>query len=588
MSRKPRKTDGRECRTNESGPTGRPSWGVTILIAALALVASAVFFVKLTSPKGVVGAFTGQDLARFAANEKAGTPPNWKSIYQEYDAALKSMPSLHAHAAIRRLLYLVLQVDRGHIDITAASAEIESLAQYDPNNLVMRAALAVLRDQAHRPTTTASFDGEASLARYKVVESSFRGQGPAAFSTLHNKELTAAWFEILAKHFSRRDVAVAWALYPDLENGQVIDHFAALPIIQRRLLDLAQDLDRNGHHADARQCRRWVVQMGLGVLKSETDSGTRLLCADLVSNALEDNPTGAKAMRQLKADFLTVAESAPVELVDPARTPAVDPTGMRAIVKRLIVTLVFAAMAAGSAIALGAATVLAPVAAVIRRRSGDGETLPKPALDGRRVLWRIVLTLGIPVLASFYLGGQVASAGIYSEAWMIAVLASLAAIGGQTVVLNVLAIIIPSSNTQEANAKGRVGIADWIWLGLGVVFPACFVLFPAPPIAACLRSIDKILPSPIALGMLFALMLLISLWRLRAGLRSVARVASLTWLLCTMAAWMALWNLAAHSGSAYQDVVASRRLDEVAARLGDNWQAKYLDPWAAEYDILSK
>lgn len=110
----------------------------------------------------------------------------------------------------------------------------------------------------------------------------------------------------------------------------------------------------------------------------------------------------------------------------------------------------------------------------------------------------------------------------------------------------------------------------------------------APPslTAHLARWFDLQVPFLSVLLIAFPLLAIVCVWRLRAHLRMLLLMASVTWALNILVAWVALGFLLGADDGASLKAAYSRR-HELNHRLGSNWQQKYVYPVKSAYDMAT-
>lgn len=559
----------------------RPQIGSIAVLTALALVVSAVFFVQLVRPDGFLAALTQADVSRLSRNEEAGLAPNWQTLFATLREELRRAPTTRGLEAVSKLLGLVVRVERGKADAASASAEARLALAQDPENLLSRMACAVIVN----PPVMGSEPGD-PLEQFRAMEQVVSRPGPATRVRLYNKEVDAVWFEILRKEISRQDVASNVAKY--IRHFEIREQYAALPMIQRRLSALAEELDAAGHHDEARGVRRWLVQLFVGLMRSEPDSGTGLLCADLLGRTLAGSePELAARMAALRGAYHAAADAAPVDLTDPARSPAVMPGRYRSMMDSMVFAL-FLALAG-----LGAASVL-----LLSAMSGMF-----------RIFWRMVyrgpvasesetpsvVMQSIPIrmaIAVACIGGLVGmlevfwpleNAAFFSEAWGYHALILAFAMGAM------LVLVRGAFATKDAAASNGVLSSRRTQVFIAVVLavvPIVLTVMPPPWLEWPMRWLDRGVPSIIVLIVLMLILVGVAYRIVRVPARVTAATAATTWLICLVVGVLFMLNHGLHDWIVISPN-PSFRTDEVRSRLRIDWEAQFLTDIAKAYDIPS-
>ncbi len=531
------------------------------LNAALALVAGAVFVMQLADPASMFGAMRRAELSRLLAADRFGATASrrgesWQDLIERRDSALRAHPVQEAHFALGRLLRVLAEVERGERSPPEAAATARQLAALDGENLTSRLALAVVTDYPDIEP-----DLRSPRERFAAMREIVRGAGPSRRATLYNAEFLRVWMDTLRPHFLRPDVAVALAVATP--HYAVYDHFAALPILQRRLAVLEAALRADGDAAAAEACRRWVVELALGLVESEPDAATRLLCADLLARAFPDegDAVGEAALR-LRRDYHQAADSAPADLTDQGSVlrRAMDPPAYRSALRRLVAAGGLLLVGLGGMATFLAAGLAALVAAALGRGGGADRRVPLyvgPTLAFVPAMTPIVLvTAG---LARF---------DVFSEMWSYAAGAMLLAGGG--VLATAVAGLLARREGPGTSLRATVAV------GLAVaalLLPA----IPPPTITTWCRGLDlRGLLWP-ALVLCPALLVAVGCLVTPAGLRTIAAAATVVWCVNSLAG-LGVYQLHRLADQRYQERAVSGRLDELAARLGPGWEDRYLQP----------
>lgn len=573
-------------RDDEHVKATRPSIIGIVIPAALALVASAVFFARLTAPGSFLGAVAGIELAQLAANDRLGAAargPSWRSLGSRHLENCRRLPTWKQHLALGDMLDALVAIERGRRDPAMAARIATEAVAADPENLVARLACGVILDGSMATTEAAESVGARFLALQRIVE----GSAPAATSTLHNHQIDASWFDTLASGLRRADTAMALARFAD--HYEITQHYAALPMIERRISGLADALSEAGRAEDSKLCRSWLVRMLVGVMEDEPDAGTQLLCADLLARTLEDTrPELAVPLRQLRGAYHVHAAAAPTDLGDPSRSPVLDASGYRVILAALVVTLVFAACALGAGLLLGAAIVMLPISAMARvlatRRGRPSQT--EPAMHSRRALFRILLCLLGPALVSIILAARITSDSVFSEYWLYVVFLCTGFAGAMFVMLQTMDASRTAASAPPSKDAQRMLRSPWAVVAIIAALPLLAIAAPPSLTANLARWFDLQVPFLSVLLIAFPLLAIICVWRLRARLRMMLLLASVSWALNILVAWVALGFLLGADEGASLKAAYSRR-HELNHRLGSNWQQKYLDPVKSAYDITT-
>ncbi len=575
----------------------------------LALVAGTVFLAQLFDTGSMVSAITRVEEKRIfsppdddAATGRVSRAPTWDNIRTAHNAALRSHSLVRRHEGLARLLFLLASVKRGEQDPLSAFAVARPLAEADPDNLVARLALAVIADMGafHDPEAAPSPDERFARVR-EIVE----GARPVREATLHNAEFSETWHGVVRGFVTRPDVAVSLA---EAMPGYLIEsQYEVLPIIRDRLVALAAALEEIGHKQAADQCDAWFARLSLGLIEADPDTGTRLLCAELLAETLDKGTPGgdgADGLRRLIRDYRAVASAAPIDMAEQSfySRPAVDPDAYRGALFSLVGACVFGLASAGGAVVFVVACLVAGCGAIVARgKDFHHQTVPgqqhhtvpgqrkrgrsdSPSTAGitpggrpasqvghglserRRPLYALLLVGLIPatVVATVVIR-WLASRGLHSEFWGYFAASCAVAVGALWVMA--LALWMTSST---ARTRWRVVVC-----GLFAVAAMLAVLLPPPVVTRICRSFDLwggvvwLLIPGVVLPVAAALVLC------PARFRTIALAASLFWCSNSVVA-LTLLQFHGAADKRYQQSVLHGRRDEIAARLGADWQATYL------------
>jgi len=357
-------------------------------------------------------------------NEGPPGGPRWEDVSDAHDDAVRVHPRMQAHFAVARLLRSLALIDRDRLDASATAvaarrhgaATARQDAAFDPDNLLVRLTLAVIEDAAAPPPSEPQQTPEARFERMKATVESDR---PAEAPTFYNVEFLKVWYEVLGRYIHRSDTAASLATA--IPRYLIRDQFEALPVLERRLTELADELEAAGHGDAAATCRRWFGQLMLGLLVDETEAGTRLLCADLLARSLEErlrqepsstaphrtcgsaedpgagiaeappragkNAAVAANLRRLIGDFHRAVVTAPPDVADQSFTarPSLAPTAYRKAFYSLATACLWFILGAGATAVLllvGLAAILGLLyRAIAARRRGSLDKSPKAPAD---------------------------------------------------------------------------------------------------------------------------------------------------------------------------------------------------------------
>lgn len=462
------------------------------------------------------------------------------------------------HDAADKLISAMAKVEPGPLP-----AELKNEATYlirsDFDNLLSRLTYATLPD----------FEAAADRSchdRFNKIRRLMDALPQAQGARLYNEEYTRAWFEVLKKHIRRADVAASAAV--TLNHYQIVDHFAALPKLQRRLSDLSAQLRAQGNAANADACILWLGQALLGVIDSEKDAGTRLLCVELLGKIAGPDRQVATDLASLREAYHAGASAAPMDPTHPSRPPVVGTEEFRRV------WTPFIAAAAVFLTSIGALIVLGVAVSALAARAIAGKNKIPAQVRGPTMLRSAGLGAAFAALMAVVCV-RAMSYGPYSMAW--AALLSLAIIAW-----GVLTVALTMSSDVMSGGKPRV--VQLVVAALAMVGLWSLAASAPAPIAIALRRIGlatgnfTLILATIGLLALSSSVLMLKNWRL------LARTAALIWMTTTFSA-LGLLQYHRIQDRRWMDHAAQARLDEFPTRLGPNWEDKYLKSARAAYDI---
>jgi hypothetical protein len=522
-----------------------------VIPAILAAIAGAVFIFQILEPTSFLSAIRGVE---FNAIPRA----TWEEMYSEFRSRMAADLVALKHDAADKLISAMAIVEPGPLPAELKN-ESTHLIRSDFDNLLSRLTYATLPD----------FEAAAAKSCYdrfnnfrRMMESPPQAQG----AHLYNEEYTRAWFEVLKTHFRRADVAASAAV--TLNHYQIVDHFAALPKLQRRLSEFSAQLRAEGYAEYADACIQWLGQALLGLIDSEKDAGTRLLCAELLEKIAGPNRQVATDLASLREAYQAGASAAPIDPTHPSRPPVVGTEEFRRVWTPFIAAVVVFLTSIGALVVLGVAV----LALAARAIAGKNE---EPAL-----------ARGPPMLRSAGIGAACAalmaaicvramSHGPYSMAW--AALLSLAIIAWG--VLTVALTMTSGASSGEMPRKRRLGVIALTMVALWILAAS-----PPGPIAYFLRRIDLATGGfSLVLAALGVVVLSSTLLVFKNG-RLLARSAAVVWMATAITA-LAILQFHRVQDNRWMQHAAQARLDEFPTRLGPDWQDKYLKSARAAYDI---
>ncbi|MFQ5424103.1 MAG: hypothetical protein ACE5F9_08990 [Phycisphaerae bacterium] len=534
----------------------------TTLLTALAVLVSAVLCAQWASPRSMLGAMRRIEYLQLAS-DAPGSPsdPRWKDVAAARDAALRGHPKRAAHFAVAGLLRSV--VDLGQRKPTTTQA-VEAQAAVDPTNRVARLAHAVVADYGRAPAPP--------IERFDAMRRIVDAPPPATTATLYNAVFRQVWRDVLNRYFRRSDVAAS--LVDEIDHYEITDHYSALPVIRRTLVDLSRSLRAEGYATEANKCMRWLALTLVGLMRHESDGGTRLLCADLLARSLPDGSDAAAAMRRFRQTFHARAGTADMDLADQSFSPrrSVAPEAYHSAIRWLIASIVPAGLAAGAALLF----VGACVAVVIRKLTRK----PRPGAveAGCGPLSACVIVLASAIAMTLLTLFQVDGRGVFSQAWGHVLLRGFVAFGA------LITILLAAFQSASPSRPRRYRLLIPAALAAGV---AVLPMLSPPWITHTCRGLDLALPSIGSLWLLtgaLAAIVVIAVVLTRPDPGRVIATAAVVW--CVNSS-LATVNYVVHhkADKQYQRASVAGHVDEVAARLGADWQDVYLKPVTDAFNI---
>ncbi len=544
----------------------------------------------IRKPTSMIGAMTRVENVGLLAS----------SAKREYAAAIQRDSDLNARIAVDYLLSWVYLVELGR-QTPSRGVEIgKSYFDVGPDNLVSRIAYAALvdaRDSEPAPTDDKSMDSASRPADVSKLSESARPvmerfaamreiieSTPADRTTLHNQSLVDLWGDIVKRHVERPDVAASIALRPPYANlqeyrvGPVRIHLTSLPMINARIGALANALAAEGHEAEAKSCRDWMARTCLGLMLSEQDASTRLLCSELISQNVKGSaPAAAESLDRFRSDYLAAAAAAPIDHADQDMTnkPSVAPVEYERAVGLLAMSAMSWAAAAGSAGAMVVVLVVGPIAFLLRRRRKQGDSASDPSNAGAHVVrpWYVILLASIApaALVCILCLIRLRTDRYFSQTGGVMLALFAAAIGAAS------ALGLAAIRTQAARVGRMSAVGVMILLAIPFMLPMSSVTGFARTVSLALGSEWLVIPLMVALvstaGVLCG-----------ASIRTLISSTAVTWCLLTCFA-LGLYLTHAAFDRQYQSAAAVAHADEVAARLGPDWQKTYLRPALEHYDL---
>jgi hypothetical protein len=497
-----------------------------------------------------------------------GRPATWQDVLAARDAALRAHPKVQAHFALKKLLSLLVEVGRGRQTGAQVLATAQREAAADQDNLLARLAHAVLADLISNPPATqpATQPNPAEpdvLGRFEALRRIVETPGSTDRATLYNADFTIAWHDVLKRYIKCPDVAASLAAATP--HYLITNHYAALPIIQHRLADLAAKLREAGHQQAADRCVQWIARCALGLMQSEENSGTLLLCADLLIRSVDAGSPAAAALRRFRDDFHSAVGASPIDICDQSFSPvpAIRPSMYRRA---------FYSLAAAGAIGLlslgGAAMSLAACLAALIGRIGFRRSAPQSSDRRRTTYASLAVAAAVAVFISILIAYRLDRHGIYSQAWVFVVVLSVLATGA------VMAVVLASFACDTASRVARYRVAATIVLASLPILPVC--ASPAS-VTWISRALDLAVGTVWVLGPGLLMVVIAALAASPARWKTIAASAAFLWFVNAVLA-LAVLQYHRAADRRYQQGVAAGRLDEVPARLGADWPERYLQP----------
>jgi hypothetical protein len=272
----------------------RTSAAAIVLTVVVATLASTILYVQLDDPGSMLGAIRRVEIVALIPAEGEATRSlgaidvTWDDVGAARDAAVGAHPDRAAHFALGRLIERLVDVHRGRQGARQAAVLSRNELAADPDNLLARLVHAAIVDS--QPAAGAD-EAPSAADRFETMRRIVEAEAPARRATLYNAEFTRSWHEVLRRYFRRPDVAVSLAA--SLPSYQIVDHYAALPVIRDGIVSLAVGLRAEGRPEQAETCIRWLGEAALGLIDADPDAGTRLLCTDILAGLADARAGGA-------------------------------------------------------------------------------------------------------------------------------------------------------------------------------------------------------------------------------------------------------------------------------------------------------
>lgn len=525
-----------------------------IITTALASLASAVFLYQVMQPTSFLSAVRGVEISGISRE-------TWDEIYEQLRSRLREKPIARNHEAVAHLLNVLIQVERGSKSAADVLPGAQVALEADGNNLVSRLAYAVLADSQ----AGAADAKRLPLERFEAMRQVMERQPPASTATLYNDEYTHVWHDVLKKYIHRADVAASAAT--SLDHFQIVDHYAALPMIQQRITSLAGELRANGNAAEAEACTRWIGRTMLRLIDSEKDAGTQLLAVQLLGRTVDSRSDISNQLRAMHDQFHHEAASALPDLSDFTRMPVVANTIFRKTLERFI--------EASSAFLVGMGGLLGCLCAgaigtwqTLRRHSAFLDGALSVSIRKRAVLFCV---LGLVISAGT---GDILADGLFSTQCLLELAMTVAGIGA------IAATFAVGRDSAQPTRALLLRLLSFVPLGLLYLLVVSFSGW----FSMRLRAVDIAVGGVILVFIVVLISIIFTMGVSRLGRRTLAFNAALVWLVNSALA-VGFLQLHRAADSRYQDIISTAHFDEVAARLGPDWQDAYLKSARAAYDM---
>lgn len=532
-------------------------------MSILASVVTLVVYAQLTGRRSMLSAIVKREYSQLVQNNTArqavrSQVGSWSDVMRSFESFRRGDSVGGRHDAVFRLLQLLQPLGAGS---RLSQSDVDTAGSYlqaDPDNLTSRLAFAAI-DLAVRNSQTGKTGS--ALGRYEAVQRVIEGVRPAEVATLYNDDLTRIAHKAIKPHVSRPDVALSLA-----ESGRMgvpnPGHYGAFAPIQKRLTNLASALRAAGHDAQADRCQRWVVQWLMGVIDSEPDASTRLLCADVCARTVRGHESVADDLRRMRDDYHKQSQAAPLDYADQSHfpQPCIAPAEYRSAFRWMALSWSLMLSAVGGFIVF----VLSCIGAIGVRAMNRGK--PHSSAEKRRPFLLVVIGALIPSMAT---GGlaliHVFDAGIPSMDWGVAAAAIVGATGAlAAIALAAGAVISTVDNRRCRRVTALLAIAT----GLALLLPPLWIT------KSC-RFLDSWIGAPLVIGVLVAVLLVVAARFSPARARTVAASAAAFWCVNVSATFLVL-QIHRAADRRYQAAAINGRADEIGARLGPDWQDVYL------------
>lgn len=537
---------------------------------ALAVAAGAMVVPFLWSPASLLSGIReveAEALQRgtlMPAHAGLRRPVGWSQLYEDLRRRLSALPCAGRQMHLNRLIQSLAELENDPHSVSPQTVELLGRPNPDPANLASILAQAVLLDA----TAPRAAGAATAASRWAAIRRLLDAAPQGATATLYLDEFRPPWREVLVAHLARRDVAVSYAR--EIDHYEIQDQSAGLIALHRALTALADALRREGLAAEADACLKSLRALLLGLVESESDTPTRLLCVDLLTRTVpppgprtdfQPNTDPVASLRRLRAAYDAAVAAVPRDPVSVRHLPSLAPRQYRSVAASFVWTCALWIAALGAAASALLALLLSPFL-----RGGD---VPHPA--GSRTSWRLaghVVVAAPAALAAMLAARQIDNNGFHSAGWMLVLGASSFLVGG--------AAALAFGGVRPARSGGADRGRALPALAL-VVLAAGAMTRPPSELLLWLRPIDLAVGLVYVIPPVMATLLFIALLLSGAPMRAIARKSAVA---AALLACLSVASLQRHraADSAYQAAVVAAAEDEFAARLGADWRDKYLKP----------
>jgi len=531
-----------------------------IILAALALMAGAAFFAQVLRPTSMVAAMIDSEWQAMLSPSGGPGGVAWNDVRREFEARRDRHPKKLPHDAMATLLYLAEGAARGD-----AAAQVEQRTRqtlsYVADNELARLVAAFVFD-----ATRARAADLSAAQRYQQIRAVLEGDAPATHASLYNEDFRALWHDVLRDFFRRPDVAASLSTYA--QQYPILSHSRVLPLVVERVARLADALADAGDLEAARYLRRSMARMLLDLIAAEPDTGTRMLCVDILADHLAPDPTVADTLRRLRTDHHAAAAQAPIDLSGAfIKTRSLVPAAYHRAT--LFLGWSAAALILGGGAAFGAVIALLLHAGGRGRAAVGGQSAADAFRRRRALVFVFVGVLAGSAIAPmlFYQHGP------FSPGWAVLLVLGMLMIGGLAAMV---AFAVGAGRTAgpAALVRSTIGLSaalvflmlppywlTWAWQAISTAFFPLWALLPATALVVIAGTI------------------------VTPGHR--LRQAQVGLVVAALAGIFSLVSYAVHErfDRRYQQAVVAAHADPMAARLGDDWAADYLGPLCETYDL---